>query len=89
MNTLPIFASGRARLLDNQTAVSQFAALERRTFSTGRERVNPGPGQRAINIRFPAARVRVGGGKPANAWSFGEKTPAEVVENWASPIAER
>jgi hypothetical protein len=24
--------------------VSQFAALERRTFSTGRERVDPGPG---------------------------------------------
>jgi len=44
MNTLPIFTSGRARLLDNQKMVSQFAALERRTFSTGRERVDPGPG---------------------------------------------
>jgi hypothetical protein len=44
MNTLPIFASGRARLLDSQKMVSQFAALERRTFSTGRERVDPGPG---------------------------------------------
>jgi hypothetical protein len=44
MNTLPIFTSGRARLLDNQKMVSQFAALERRTVSTGRERVDPGPG---------------------------------------------
>jgi hypothetical protein len=44
MNCLPIFTSGRARLLDNQKMVSQFAASERRTFSTGRERVDPGPG---------------------------------------------
>jgi hypothetical protein len=44
MNALPIFTSGRARLLDNQKMVSQFAALERRTFSTGRERIDPGPG---------------------------------------------
>jgi hypothetical protein len=41
---LPIFTSGRARLLDNQKMVAQFAALERRTFSTGRERIDPGPG---------------------------------------------
>jgi hypothetical protein len=27
-----------------QKMVSQFAALERRTFSTGRERIDPGPG---------------------------------------------
>jgi hypothetical protein len=44
MNALPIFTSGRARLLDNPKLVSQFAALERRTFSTGRERIDPGPG---------------------------------------------
>ena len=44
MNTLPIFTSGRARLLDNPKLISQFASLERRTFSTGRERIDPGPG---------------------------------------------
>ncbi len=44
MDTLPIFTSGQARLLDNKRLVSQFAALERRTFSTGRERIDPGPG---------------------------------------------
>jgi len=44
MDTLPIFASGRARLLDNPKLISQFSALERRTFSTGRERIDPGPG---------------------------------------------
>jgi len=44
MDTLPIFTSGRARLLDNPKLLSQFASLERRTFSTGRERIDPGPG---------------------------------------------
>jgi hypothetical protein len=44
MDTLPLFTSGRARLLDNPKLISQFAALERRTFSTGRERIDPGPG---------------------------------------------
>jgi hypothetical protein len=44
MNALPIFTSGRTRILDNPKLVSQFAALERRTFSTGRERIDPGPG---------------------------------------------
>jgi hypothetical protein len=44
MDTLPLFTSGRARLLDHPKLVSQFAALERRTFSTGRERIDPGPG---------------------------------------------
>lgn len=44
MDTLPIFTSGRAPLLDNPKLISQFASLERRTFSTGRERIDPGPG---------------------------------------------
>jgi hypothetical protein len=44
MDTLPIFTSGRARLLDNPKLISQFASLERLTFSTGRERIDPGPG---------------------------------------------
>lgn len=43
MDAMPIFASGRARLLDNPKIVSQFAALER-PFSTGRDRIDPGPG---------------------------------------------
>jgi hypothetical protein len=44
MDCLPLFTSGRARLLDNPKLLSQFASLERRTFSTGRERIDPGPG---------------------------------------------
>jgi hypothetical protein len=42
LNALPLFTSGRVRLLDNLRLVAQFAALERRTFSTGRDRVGHG-----------------------------------------------
>jgi hypothetical protein len=41
---LPLFNSGRARLIDNKRLVAQFAALERRTGSTGRDRIDHGPG---------------------------------------------
>ena len=37
---LPIFTSGRARLLDNQRLVTQLANLERRTSSGGRDRID-------------------------------------------------
>jgi hypothetical protein len=42
LDCLPLFASGRARLIDNARLVGQFAALERRTFSTGKDRVDHG-----------------------------------------------
>jgi hypothetical protein len=37
---LPLFTSGRARLLDHAKAVNQFAALERRTMPGGRDRID-------------------------------------------------
>ena len=42
LDCLPLFTSGRARLIDNPRLVAQFAALERRTFSTGRDRIDHG-----------------------------------------------
>jgi hypothetical protein len=42
LDALPLFTSGRARLVDNPRLVGQFAALERRTFSTGKDRVDHG-----------------------------------------------
>jgi hypothetical protein len=44
LDALPLFTSGRACLLDNPRAVSQFAALERRTSSIGKDKVDHGPG---------------------------------------------
>jgi hypothetical protein len=42
LDCMPLFTAGRARLIDNPRLVAQFAALERRTFSTGRDRVDHG-----------------------------------------------
>jgi hypothetical protein len=40
LECLPLFTSGRARLLDHAKTVSQFAALERRTMPGGRDRID-------------------------------------------------
>jgi hypothetical protein len=42
LDCLPLFTAGRARLIDSARLVAQFAALERRTFSTGKDRVDHG-----------------------------------------------
>ncbi len=47
LDALPLFSSGRARLINNPRLVSQFAALERRTFSNGRDRVDHPAGSRS------------------------------------------
>jgi hypothetical protein len=44
LNALPLFSSGRVRLLDSPRLVTQFVSLERRTFPTGRDRVNHAAG---------------------------------------------
>jgi len=42
-DALPLFTTGRARLLDNRKLVVQFAGLERKTTSAGRDRIDHGP----------------------------------------------
>jgi hypothetical protein len=42
LDALPLFAAGRARLVDNARLVAQFSGLERRTFPTGKDRVDHG-----------------------------------------------
>ena len=43
LDCLPLFTSGRARLLDNGALINQFVNLERRVLTTGRERVDHPP----------------------------------------------
>ena len=45
LEALPLFTSGRVRLVDNRRVVAQFAGLERRT-GAGRDRVDHGSGDR-------------------------------------------
>jgi hypothetical protein len=40
LNVLPLFTSGRARLLDNKRLINQFANLERRTFPSGKDKID-------------------------------------------------
>jgi hypothetical protein len=42
LDCLPLFTSGRVRLIDSPRLISQFAGLERRNFPTGRDRVDHG-----------------------------------------------
>jgi hypothetical protein len=44
LEAMPLFTSGRVRLLDNRRLVSQFAGLERRSFPTGKQVIDHGPG---------------------------------------------
>jgi hypothetical protein len=44
LDALPLFTSGRARLLQNNRLVTQFASLERRTSPVGKDRVDHGVG---------------------------------------------
>jgi hypothetical protein len=46
LDALPLFTSGRVRLIDNPRLVSQFASLERRSTPVGRDKVDHGPGGR-------------------------------------------
>ncbi|KNY13093.1 hypothetical protein AKG11_30940 [Shinella sp. SUS2] len=45
LEALPLFTAGRARLIDNKRMRSQFVRLERKTFSTGKDRVNHPEGE--------------------------------------------
>jgi hypothetical protein len=42
-DALPLFTSGRARLLDNRRMVAQFCGLERKTSSMGKDKIDHGP----------------------------------------------
>jgi hypothetical protein len=45
LDCLPLFTSGRARILDNKRLINQFQSLERKTSTVGRDRVNHPVGQ--------------------------------------------
>ncbi|MGH7913480.1 MAG: hypothetical protein ACREPW_02365, partial [Candidatus Binataceae bacterium] len=62
IDALPLFTSGRVRLLDNKQLVYQFASLERRTSRFGRDAVNhPADGHDDIANAAAGALVAVAG----------------------------
>ncbi|HEX4113638.1 MAG TPA: terminase large subunit [Stellaceae bacterium] len=61
IDCLALFTAGRARLIDNPRLVSQFAALERRTFSNGRDRVDHGRSGRDDSANSAAGAMLLAG----------------------------
>jgi hypothetical protein len=97
-DALPLFTSGRARLLDNCKMISQFASLERRTSSGGRDRIDhPERGHDDVANSAAGALVMLSCGalytgfldwmaRELDARSRGEAAPAvEYVEMRAPP----
>ena len=88
LDCLPLFTSGRCHLLDNARLVAQFAALERRTFSTGRDRVDHGSSGRddACNSAAGALVLAVGkGGYDLSLAWVGAPEPGQGLSLWQHP----
>jgi hypothetical protein len=71
LDALPVFASGRARLLDNQRLVSQLCGLERRATRTGRDLVNhPSGGSDDLANACCIALTLVSGRQTSPLWDI-------------------
>ena len=93
MDALPLFTSGRARLLDNPRLVSQFTQLERRTFSTGKDRIDHGRhGHDDLCNAAAGAMVLAAersGFDSSYDWVYGKDGPPsqpEPISLWRHPI---
>jgi hypothetical protein len=89
LDCLPLFTSGRARLLDDTRLVSQFSQLERRTFSTGKDRVDHGR-HGHDDLCNAAAGAMVLAAEPSGydstlSWVGGPE-PGQKPSVWAHPI---
>jgi hypothetical protein len=61
---LPLFTAGRCRLLDNRKLVSQFAGLERKTSTMGKDKIDHGPGGHDDCANACAGALYLAAGKP-------------------------
>jgi hypothetical protein len=80
---LPLFTSGKARILANKRLVSQFASLERRTSPIGKDRIDHGPGGRD-DLCNAAAGAMVLAAAPA----FRAPQPQFGVQSTSAPASK-
>ena len=66
LDALPLFTSGRARLLDNDRLIFQFVSLERRTSRMGKDRVDHGAAGHDDLCNSAAGALVLAAGKPAS-----------------------
>ena len=73
LDVLPLFTSGRVRLLDIPRLAAQFAGLERRTSAVGKDRVDHGPGGKddCCNSAALALSARTTGYDSTFSWVSG------------------
>jgi hypothetical protein len=79
LDALPLFTSGRARLLDNKRLVTQFASLERRTGPSGRDRVDHGPGGHDDLCNAAAGALVAAVSNPGINWSAADDIIAALA----------
>lgn len=87
LDALPLFTSGRARLLDNRRLVSQFGSLERRTSPIGKDRVDHGPGGHDDLCNAAAGALVLGGRQPLIISPEVLARSAQPVRNFQSSSA--
>lgn len=93
LDALPLFSSGRVRLIDNQRMVNQWVSLERRTSTAGKDRVDHPAGAGARDDLCNAAALvltmAAGGSLPASgAGIYGlYRDMAAALEGKATDVA--
>jgi hypothetical protein len=89
MDLMPLVTSGRARFLDNPKIVSEGSSLERRTFPTGCDRIDPGVGHddhiNAMAIAMTVADAKKGPIKFSQAALLRFKQPLAVNSTFGRP----
>jgi hypothetical protein len=93
IDALPLFTSGRARLVDNKKLVTQFASLERRTSPSGKDRVDHGSGQNSHDDLCNAAAgalalIASDDADPGHWRALARSTAREEAELAAQPVAQ-
>lgn len=82
LEALPLFTSGRARLLDNRRLVTQIATLERRAVASGRDRVDhPRDGHDDLANAACGALVEVKIGARVSNWGLYELMRQQYEES--------
>jgi hypothetical protein len=86
-DALPLFTSGKVRLLDNKKMINQFASLERRTSSVGKDKIDHGTGGHddlcnAVAGAMVLAATPLYTPPPPRFGSYGRDYPANEYGGW-------
>lgn len=75
LSALPLFASGRAEVLDHKRMVAQFRGLDRRTSRSGKDSVDHSPGGKDDIANAAAGALVLAAGPPKKSFGIVETVP--------------